>query len=63
VFSLKLSVKDTVTNVLSSICLATNVGVMFEIPLHIYSTESKVSCSVMPSDSFEWQTKLQQPLS
>lgn len=40
--SLKLSVKDTVTNVLSSICLATNVGVMFEIPLQIYSTVSKV---------------------
>lgn len=42
VFSLKLSMKDTVTNVLSSICLATNVGVMFEIPLQIYSTVSKV---------------------
>ncbi|XP_075356548.1 transmembrane protein 131-like isoform X6 [Mycteria americana] len=41
VFTLKLSVKDTVTNVLSSICLATNVGVMFEIPLQIYSTVSK----------------------
>ncbi|KAM9236571.1 transmembrane protein 131-like isoform 4-T4 [Leptosomus discolor] len=41
VFSLKLSVKDTVINVLSSICLATNVGVMFEIPLQIYSTVSK----------------------
>ncbi|XP_009985009.1 PREDICTED: transmembrane protein 131-like [Tauraco erythrolophus] len=41
VFSLKLSVKDAVTNVLSSICLATNVGVMFEIPLQIYSTVSK----------------------
>uniref|UniRef100_A0A8B9CC05 Transmembrane protein 131-like n=1 Tax=Anser brachyrhynchus TaxID=132585 RepID=A0A8B9CC05_9AVES len=41
VFSLKLSMKDTVTNVLSSICLATNVGVMFEIPLQIYSTVSK----------------------
>ncbi|XP_010177718.1 PREDICTED: transmembrane protein 131-like [Mesitornis unicolor] len=41
VFSLKLSVKDTVTNVLSSICLATNVGVMFEIPLQIYSAVSK----------------------
>lgn len=42
VFSLKLSVKDTVTNVLSSICLSTNVGVMFEIPLQIYSIVSKV---------------------
>ncbi|XP_051476025.1 transmembrane protein 131-like isoform X3 [Apus apus] len=41
VFSLKLSVEDTVTNVLSSICLATNVGVMFEIPLQIYSAVSK----------------------
>ncbi|NXI73102.1 T131L protein, partial [Anseranas semipalmata] len=41
VFSLRLSMKDTVTNVLSSICLATNVGVMFEIPLQIYSTVSK----------------------
>ncbi|NXK98184.1 T131L protein, partial [Formicarius rufipectus] len=41
VFSLKLSVKDTAMNVLSSICLATNVGVMFEIPLQIYSTVSK----------------------
>ncbi|XP_027756723.1 transmembrane protein 131-like isoform X2 [Empidonax traillii] len=41
VFSLKLSVKDTVTNVLSSICLATNVGVIFEIPLQIYATASK----------------------
>ncbi|KAM9258797.1 transmembrane protein 131-like isoform 2-T2 [Cariama cristata] len=41
VFSLKLSVKNTVTNVLSSICLATNVGVTFEIPLQIYSTVSK----------------------
>lgn len=47
VFSLKLSVKDTVTNVLSSICLSTNVGVMFEIPLQIYSTVSKVLCSVV----------------
>lgn len=46
VFSLKLSVKDTVTNVHSSICLSTNVGVMFEIPLQIYSTVSKVLCSV-----------------
>ncbi|KAM6269605.1 transmembrane protein 131-like isoform 1-T1 [Porphyrio hochstetteri] len=41
VFSLKLSVKDAVTNVLSSICLATNVGVTFEIPLQIHSTVSK----------------------
>lgn len=47
VFSLKLSVKDTVTNVLSTICLSTNVGVMFEIPLQIYSTVSKVWCSAM----------------
>ncbi|NWU99754.1 T131L protein, partial [Upupa epops] len=41
VFSLKLSVKDTVRNVLSTICLASNVGVMFEIPLQIHSTVSK----------------------
>ncbi|POI34574.1 hypothetical protein CIB84_001674, partial [Bambusicola thoracicus] len=41
VFSLKLDVKDNVTNVLSSICLATSVGVMIEIPLQIYSTVSK----------------------
>lgn len=47
VFSLKLSVKETVTNVLSSICLSTNVGVMFEIPLQIYLTVSKVLCSVV----------------
>ncbi|XP_075277718.1 transmembrane protein 131-like isoform X8 [Opisthocomus hoazin] len=73
VFSLKLSVKDTVTNVLSSICLATNVGVMFEIPLHIYSTESKqgdlhfeaiahcdIQCYLGKSDSANllWQKSL-----
>lgn len=39
--------KDTVTNVLSSICLSTNVGVMFEIPLQIYSAVSKVVYSVV----------------
>ncbi|XP_075005561.1 transmembrane protein 131-like isoform X3 [Calonectris borealis] len=73
VFSLKLSVKDTVTNVLSSICLATNVGVMFEIPLQIYSTVSKqgnlhfeamahcdVQCYLGKSDSANllWQKSL-----
>lgn len=63
VFSLKLSVKDTVTNVLSSICLATNVGAMFEIPLQIYSTVSKVLYSVVLNDYYTLQTKLQQPLS
>lgn len=47
VFSLKLSVKDTVMNVLSSICLSTNVGVMFEIPLQIHSIVSKVLCSIV----------------
>uniref|UniRef100_A0A8D0HE92 Transmembrane 131 like n=1 Tax=Sphenodon punctatus TaxID=8508 RepID=A0A8D0HE92_SPHPU len=41
VFSLKLSVKDTIINVFSNVFLATNVGVMFAIPLHIYSTLSK----------------------
>ncbi|XP_039396253.1 transmembrane protein 131-like isoform X4 [Mauremys reevesii] len=41
VFSLKLSVKDTVINVFSNVFLATNVGVMFAIPLRIYSTLSK----------------------
>nr|XP_032649394.1 transmembrane protein 131-like isoform X4 [Chelonoidis abingdonii] len=41
VFSLKLSVKDTVINVFSNVFLATNVGVMFAIPLQIYSTLSK----------------------
>ncbi|XP_024054018.1 transmembrane protein 131-like isoform X5 [Terrapene carolina triunguis] len=41
VFSLKLSVKDTVINVFSHVFLATNVGVMFAIPLRIYSTLSK----------------------
>ncbi|KQK81498.1 hypothetical protein AAES_83444 [Amazona aestiva] len=51
VFSLKLSVKDTVTNVLSSICLATNVGIMFEIPLQIYSTVSKVKYFVLRNPS------------
>lgn len=39
--------KETVTKVFSSICLSTNVGVMFEIPLQIYSTVSKVLCSVV----------------
>lgn len=63
VFSLKLGVKDTVTNVLSSICLATNVGVMFEIPLQIYSTVSKVPYSVVLCDYYALQTKMQQPLS
>ncbi|KAM6401385.1 transmembrane protein 131-like isoform 3-T3 [Pluvialis apricaria] len=73
VFSLKLSVKDTVTNVLSSICLATNVGVMFEIPLQIYSTVSKqgdlhfeaiahcdIQCYLGKSDSANllWQKSL-----
>ncbi|XP_050566298.1 transmembrane protein 131-like isoform X6 [Cygnus atratus] len=73
VFSLKLSMKDTVTNVLSSICLATNVGVMFEIPLQIYSTVSKqgdlhfeaiahcdIQCYLGKSDSVNllWQKSL-----
>ncbi|XP_068537109.1 transmembrane protein 131-like isoform X5 [Anas acuta] len=73
VFSLKLSMKDTVTNVLSSICLATNVGVMFEIPLQIYSTMSKqgdlhfeaiahcdIQCYLGKSDSANllWQKSL-----
>ncbi|XP_072717340.1 transmembrane protein 131-like isoform X1 [Ciconia boyciana] len=73
VFTLKLSVKDTVTNVLSSICLATNVGVMFEIPLQIYSTVSKqgdlrfeaiahcdIQCYLGKSDSANllWQKSL-----
>ncbi|XP_056346720.1 transmembrane protein 131-like isoform X3 [Oenanthe melanoleuca] len=73
VFSLKLSVKDTVTNVLSSICLSTNVGVMFEIPLQIYSTVSKqgdlnfeaaahcdIECYLGKSDSANllWQKSL-----
>ncbi|XP_035180416.1 transmembrane protein 131-like isoform X5 [Oxyura jamaicensis] len=73
VFSLKLSMKDAVTNVLSSICLATNVGVMFEIPLQIYSTVSKqgdlhyeaiahcdIQCYLGKSDSANllWQKSL-----
>ncbi|XP_033369400.1 transmembrane protein 131-like isoform X6 [Parus major] len=73
VFSLKLSVKDTVTNVLSSICLSTNMGVMFEIPLQIYSTVSKqgdlnfeaiahcdIQCYLGKSDSANllWQKSL-----
>ncbi|XP_064918728.1 transmembrane protein 131-like isoform X4 [Columba livia] len=73
VLSLKLSVKDTVTNVLSSICLATNVGVMFEIPLQIHSTVSKqgdlhfeaiahcdIQCYLGKSDSANllWQKSL-----
>ncbi|XP_042663538.1 transmembrane protein 131-like isoform X3 [Tyto alba] len=73
VLSLKLSVEDTVTNVLSSICLATNVGVMFEIPLQIYSTVSKqgdlhfeviahcdIQCYLGKSDSANllWQKSL-----
>ncbi|KFO70385.1 Transmembrane protein 131-like, partial [Cuculus canorus] len=73
VFSLKLSVKDTVTNVLSTICLATNVGVMFEIPLQIHSTVSKqgdllfeaiahcdIQCYLGKSDSANllWQKSL-----
>ncbi|RMC13882.1 hypothetical protein DUI87_08965 [Hirundo rustica rustica] len=73
VFSLKLSVKDAVTNVLSSICLSTNVGVMFEIPLQIYSTVSKqgdlnfeaiahcdIQCYLGKSDSANllWQKSL-----
>ncbi|XP_075786198.1 transmembrane protein 131-like isoform X5 [Pelodiscus sinensis] len=41
VFSLKLSIKDTVINIFSSVFLATNVGVTFAIPLRIYSTLSK----------------------
>uniref|UniRef100_A0A8C5TWJ0 Transmembrane 131 like n=1 Tax=Malurus cyaneus samueli TaxID=2593467 RepID=A0A8C5TWJ0_9PASS len=73
VFSLKLSVQDTVTNVLSSICLSTNVGVMFEIPLQIYSAVSKqgdlnfeaiahcdIQCYLGKSDSANllWQKSL-----
>ncbi|KAJ7404873.1 hypothetical protein WISP_143054 [Willisornis vidua] len=73
VFSLKLSVEDTVTNVLSSVCLATNVGVMFEIPLQIHSTVSKqgdlnfeavahcdIQCYLGKSDSANllWQKSL-----
>ncbi|XP_062348870.1 transmembrane protein 131-like isoform X4 [Cinclus cinclus] len=73
VFSLKLSVKDTATNVLSSIWLYTNVGVMFEIPLQIYSSVSKqgdlnfeavahcdIQCYLGQSDSANllWQKSL-----
>ncbi|NXM32923.1 T131L protein, partial [Oxyruncus cristatus] len=73
VFSLKLSVEDTVTNVLSSICLTTNVGVIFEIPLQIYATVSKqgdrnfeaiahcdIQCYLGKSDSANllWQKSL-----
>uniref|UniRef100_A0A8V0YPK6 Transmembrane 131 like n=1 Tax=Gallus gallus TaxID=9031 RepID=A0A8V0YPK6_CHICK len=73
VFSLKLDVKNNVTNVLSSICLATSVGVMIEIPLQIYSTVSKqadlhfeviahcdVHCYLGKSDSANllWQRSL-----
>ncbi|NXY44287.1 T131L protein, partial [Ceuthmochares aereus] len=73
VFSLKLSVTDTVTNVLSTICLATNVGVMFEIPLQIHSAVSKqgdlnfeaiahcdIQCYLGKSDSANllWQKSL-----
>ncbi|XP_065592357.1 transmembrane protein 131-like isoform X1 [Cyrtonyx montezumae] len=72
VFSLKLDVKDTVTTVLSRICLSTNVGVMFEIPLQIYLTVSKqdlhfeaiahcdIQCYLGKSDSANllWQRSL-----
>uniref|UniRef100_A0A8B9P7D5 Transmembrane 131 like n=1 Tax=Apteryx owenii TaxID=8824 RepID=A0A8B9P7D5_APTOW len=73
VFSLKFSVKDTLTNVLSSVCLTTNVGMMFEIPLQIYSTVSKqgdlhfeaiahcdIQCYLGKSDSANllWQKSL-----
>ncbi|XP_015716403.1 transmembrane protein 131-like isoform X4 [Coturnix japonica] len=73
VFSLKLDVKNNVTDVLSSICLATSVGVMIEIPLQIYSTVSKqadlhfeaithcdIQCYLGKSDSANllWQRSL-----
>ncbi|NWI96693.1 T131L protein, partial [Pitta sordida] len=73
VFSLKLNVKDTVMNVLSSICLATNVGVIFEIPLQICSAVAKqgdlnfeaiahcdIQCYLGKSDSANmlWQKSL-----
>ncbi|XP_032915442.1 transmembrane protein 131-like isoform X9 [Catharus ustulatus] len=72
VFSLKLSVKETVTKVFSSIFLSTNVGVMFEIPLQIYSTVFKgdlnfeavahcdIQCYLGKSDSANllWQKSL-----
>ncbi|NXJ16565.1 T131L protein, partial [Odontophorus gujanensis] len=72
VFSLKLDVKDTVTTVLSRICLSTNVGVMFEIPLQIYLAVSKqdlhfeavahcdIQCYLGKSDSANllWQRSL-----
>ncbi|XP_042726656.1 transmembrane protein 131-like isoform X2 [Lagopus leucura] len=73
VFSLKLDVKNNVTNVLSSICLATSVGVVIEIPLQIFSTVSKqadlhfeaiahcdIQCYLGKSDSANllWQRSL-----
>uniref|UniRef100_A0A803Y3Z4 Transmembrane 131 like n=1 Tax=Meleagris gallopavo TaxID=9103 RepID=A0A803Y3Z4_MELGA len=73
VFSLKLDVKNNVTNVLSSICLATSVGVMIEVPLQIFSTVSKqadlhfeavarcdIQCYLGKSDSANllWQRSL-----
>uniref|UniRef100_A0A8C9FYC1 Transmembrane 131 like n=1 Tax=Pavo cristatus TaxID=9049 RepID=A0A8C9FYC1_PAVCR len=69
VFSLKLDVKN-ITNVLSSICLATSVGVMIEIPLQIYSTQAglhfeaiahcDIHCYLGKSDSANllWQRSL-----
>ncbi|OXB79372.1 UNVERIFIED_CONTAM: hypothetical protein H355_008177 [Colinus virginianus] len=72
VFSLKLDVNDTVTTLLSRICLSTNVGVIFEIPLQIHLTVSKqdlhfeaiahcdIHCYLGKSDSANllWQRSL-----
>uniref|UniRef100_A0A8C5SW64 Transmembrane 131 like n=1 Tax=Laticauda laticaudata TaxID=8630 RepID=A0A8C5SW64_LATLA len=41
VFSLKYHIQESVTNLFSSIFVTTNVGVIFEIPLQIYSALSQ----------------------
>ncbi|XP_029466074.1 transmembrane protein 131-like isoform X2 [Rhinatrema bivittatum] len=41
VFSLKLSAKDTPISFFTNVLLATNLGVLFEIPLQIHATLSK----------------------
>ncbi|XP_061440549.1 transmembrane protein 131-like isoform X7 [Rhineura floridana] len=41
VFSLKLHIKESVTSLFSNVFVATNVGVIFELPLQIYSALSQ----------------------
>ncbi|XP_044286563.1 transmembrane protein 131-like isoform X4 [Varanus komodoensis] len=73
VFSLKLHMQESVTNLFANVFVATNVGMIFEIPLQIYSVLSQqgdvhfeaiahhdVCCSLRMSDKVNllWERSL-----